>query len=147
MRAGAFIAVIALAACSPSGDPAAENAAASQVELGDTQTYLPPSGSNEIFRQATAAAPGHELIVADLNLPADAVGEPHYHPWEEYLYVISGSAVLDIERADERTLQAGESFVIPREAVHTPRAGPTGVRAIVIRVHKEGDPVMVPASQ
>ena len=138
---------MAIAACSPSGDSGAEDAGESQVQLDDTQTYLPPSGSNEIFRQATAAAPGHELIVADLNLPADAVGEPHYHPWEEYLYVISGSAILDTEGGDERTLQPGESFVIPREAVHTPRAGPTGVRAIVIRVHKEGDPVMVPADQ
>jgi quercetin dioxygenase-like cupin family protein len=145
MRASALIAVMAIAACSPSGDPAAQGAEASQA--GDTQTYVPPSGSNEIFRQATAAAPGHELIVADLSLPADAVDEPHYHPWEEYLYVIAGSAVLDIERSDERILQAGESFVIPRETVHTPRAGPTGVRAIVIRVHKEGDPVMVPAGQ
>lgn len=100
-----------------------------------------------VFREATAAAPGHELIVADLRLAADAVGEAHYHPWEEYLYVIEGSTVLEIAGQEPRTLLAGEHFVIPRRTVHTPRAGAQGVRAIVVRVHDDGDPVMVPASQ
>lgn len=108
--------------------------------------YLEP-GSNEIFREATAAARGHELIVADLLLPANAVGEPHYHPWEEYLYVIEGAAILDIEGMEQRSLGAGESFVIPAEMAHTPKAGPDGIRAIVIRVHDEGDPVAVPAGE
>lgn len=109
--------------------------------------YQPPLGSNVVFREATAAAPGHELIVADLKLAANAVGEAHYHPWEEYLYVIEGSAVLEIAGQEPRTLLAGEHFAIPRRTVHTPRAGSTGVRAIVVRVHDDGDPVMVPAGQ
>ena len=145
MRVAGLMAVLALSACSYDGTPVAANAGAAKAV--HAPAYLPPAGSNEVFREATAAAPGHELIVADLNLPADAVGEAHYHPWEEYLYVIAGSAVVDIEGADERLLRAGERFVIPPEKVHTPRAGPSGVRAIVIRVHDQGDPVMIPAAQ
>lgn len=109
--------------------------------------YLPPPGSNQVFREQTHAAPGHELIVADLSLPPNAVGEAHWHPWEEYIYVIGGSAVLDIEGLAPRELAAGEGFVIPRRTVHTPRAGAQGIRAIVVRVHDQGDPVSVPASQ
>ncbi|HSG35046.1 MAG TPA: cupin domain-containing protein [Sphingomonadaceae bacterium] len=109
--------------------------------------YIPPIGSNEIFREATAAAPGHELIVADLRLPPNSVGEPHFHPWEEFLYVIEGSAVLDVDGQEPRVLQAGESFVIPGRTVHTPRAGPGGIRAIIIRLHDEGDPVAIPAGE
>jgi quercetin dioxygenase-like cupin family protein len=105
------------------------------------------AGSNEVFREGTAAAPGHELIVADLVLPANAVGDRHYHPWEEHLYVIDGSAILDIDGMEQRSLTAGEKFVIPAEMVHTPKAGPDGIRAIIIRVHDEGDPVTVPADQ
>ena len=125
-----------LAACSPAGE----------VE-SDRQEFLPPIGSNEVFREPVAAAEGHELIVADLLLPADAVGESHYHPWEEYIYVIAGSALLDIEGSEERSLLAGEGFVIPARAVHTPKAGPDGIRAIIVRVHDEDDPVMVPVEQ
>lgn len=146
MRAGALAAAFALAACGPGAGPAAGDAASPQAEVTDSG-YVPPVGSNEVLRAFTAAAPGHELIVADLNLPADAVGEAHSHPWEEFLYVIGGSAVLDVEGMEGRVLNAGESFVIPPQRVHTPRAGPTGVRAIVIRVHDEGDPIMVPAGE
>lgn len=50
---------LALTACAtplPSAGPAQAAAA-----------YLPPLGSNQVFRAPTAAAPGHELIVADLR--------------------------------------------------------------------------------
>jgi quercetin dioxygenase-like cupin family protein len=107
----------------------------------------PPIGSTEVFREALNAAPGAELIVADLRLEKNAVGEAHYHPWEEYLYVIEGSAILEIQGLEPRTLLGRQGFVIPARTVHTPRAGIWGVRAIVIRVHRQGDPVAVPAGQ
>lgn len=129
LRAAAIPAALLLAGCAQAGG-----------------LYQPPLGSNVVFREATAAAPGHELIVADLNLAPNAVGEAHYHPWEEYLYVIEGSALLEINGQAPRQLLAGEHFVIPRQTVHIPRAGAQGVRAIVVRVHDEGDPVMVPAA-
>ena len=43
------------------------------------------------------------------------------------------------------TVGAGERFVIPARTVHTPRAGPDGLRAIIARVHVNGDPVAIPA--
>ena len=131
-------ALLALAGCA---------GAAGADAPGGLALYQPPPGSNAVLREETHAAPGHELIVADLNLPADAVGEAHWHPWEEYLYVLAGSAVLDIEGLPPRTLSAGEHFVIPRETVHTPRAGPQGIRAITIRVHDAGDPVSISAAE
>lgn len=143
MRAASLLAVFAVSACAHAPAPGLAEGGAGQAL--HEQTYVPPTGSNEIFRESTGAAPGHELILADLSLPADAVSESHYHPWEEYLYVIAGSAVVDIEGQDERVVRAGESFVIPRGKVHTPRAGPTGVRAIVVRVHDQGDPVAIAA--
>lgn len=138
MRIVLILAAAALAGCTQQAE----------VPIEDEQAaYVPPIGSNEIFREMTSAAPGHELIVADLRLAADTIGAAHYHPWEEYLYVIEGSAVLAIEEADERILQAGEAFIIPARAVHIPTAGPDGVRAIIARVHDEGDPVRVPVGE
>ncbi len=137
MRAAFALLTLALSAC---GGPAAEEEA--PAEQGPA-VFQPEFGSNDVFREMTAAAEGHELIVADLLLPPDAVGPAHYHPWEEYLYVIGGSAVLDIDGREAQQLTAGEAFIIPRETAHTPRAGPEGIRAIVVRVHDEGDPVRV----
>ena len=107
----------------------------------------PPEGSNEVFREALSAAPGAELIVADLFLKPNTEGPAHYHPWEEYLYVIEGSAILDIEGMEPRTLLGRQSAIIPAKAVHRPKAGPWGLRALVIRVHKQGDPVAIPVDQ
>ncbi|GAA0264969.1 hypothetical protein GCM10009127_00140 [Alteraurantiacibacter aestuarii] len=133
-----FLAAMALTACSQEQAP---------VPQPEASGYRPPIGSNEIFRGEPGAAPGHELIVTDLLLGPDAVGATHYHPWEEYLYVIEGSAKVDVADLGEGTLVAGQSFIIPAQAVHTPRAGPDGVRAIIIRVHNEGEPTMVPVDQ
>jgi quercetin dioxygenase-like cupin family protein len=148
VKRAALPALVLLAGCAGSisaQDTAPVAPASPPVHAPPVRT--PPFGSNVVFREQTNAAPGHELIVADLNLPPDAVGDAHWHPWEEYIYVLGGSAVLDIEGLPARTLMPGEHFVIPRETVHTPRAGPEGVRAMTIRVHDAGDPVTVPAAE
>lgn len=105
--------------------------------------WLPDYGSNNVFNTEPGAAPGHRLVVDDLRLPPDAVGPAHYHPWEEYLYVIEGSAVLDMVGGEPRELGPGDSVVIPARQVHIPRAGPDGVRGIVTRVHDLADPIRV----
>ena len=108
--------------------------------------WQPPIGSNTVFDQAPEAAVDRRLIVADLRLGPDAVGVTHYHPWEEFLYVIEGRALVEIPGEPTRTLLPGQTFVIPPRIPHTPRAGPEGVRAIVVRVHNEGDPVSIPVA-
>lgn len=118
------------------------------VTAGDeAPRYLPPLGSNEIFNAEPGASPGHRLVVADLLLEPGAEGPAHYHPWEEYLYVIEGSAVLVLDGGEPRTLLAGEHFIIPARAVHRAQAGPQGVRAIITRVHDLTDPIAVPVTE
>jgi quercetin dioxygenase-like cupin family protein len=108
--------------------------------------WQPPIGPNPVFDQVPESAANNRLIVTDLRLGPDAVGVTHYHPWEEFLYVIEGSALVEMDGQPSRTLLPGERFVIPSRIVHTPRAGPEGVRAIVVRVHREGDPVSTPVA-
>lgn len=130
LRGGAGLLLVALAGCA--SVPA------------ESPRYLPPIGSNEVFNTEPGAAPGHRLVVADLRLGPNAVGAAHYHPWEEYLYVIEGSAVLSFDGQEPRTLVAGEHVVIPARAVHRAQAGPEGVRGIVTRLHDLADPIAVP---
>ena len=73
-------------------------------------------------------------------IPPNAEGPRHYHPGEEFVYIIEGSAVHVEEGQPERTVQAGDALVIAPEAEHAPRGGPNGARAIVFRVHVEGEP-------
>lgn len=97
-----------------------------------------PPGSNQRLREPITIADGLEVIISDVVIPPNATVPAHYHPGEEFLYVIEGSAIHIEEGQPDRELKAGDAYVIPPEAVHAPRGGPDGARAIVFRVHKEG---------
>ncbi len=102
------------------------------------QSYSPPPGSNEIMRAPIEAIEGFEVIAADIVILPDAAMPPHYHPGEEYLYLIEGSVIQVEEGKPDRLLKAGDAYVIPARAVHAPRGGPEGARAVVFRVHRKG---------
>ena len=120
-----LIAVVALwlAACGAESPPAA---------AAGCDMALPRPGSNEKLRAPVRIADGLEVIVADVYIPPGVAVPRHYHPGEEFLYVIQGSAVHVEEGQPDRLLSAGDAYVIPPEAVHAPYGGPDGGRAVVL---------------
>ena len=103
-------------------------------------TAKPPPGSNLMLRGPITISDDLEVIISDVVIPAGATVPRHYHPGEEFLYVIEGSAVHVEEGKPDQILSAGDAYVIPPQAEHAPRGGPDGARAIVFRVHKQGLP-------
>lgn len=102
--------------------------------------HKPAPGSNEMLRAPITGVDGIEVLISDVVIPAGAAVPSHYHPGEEFVYVIEGSAIHVEEGKEDEVFEAGQAFVIPPEAIHAPRGGPDGARAIVFRVHKEGQP-------
>ncbi len=100
----------------------------------------PPPGSNLMLRAPITISDGLEVIVSDVVIPPGATVPRHFHPGEEFVYVIEGSAVHVEAGKPDQVLSAGDGYVIPPEAEHAPRGGPDGARAIVFRVHKDGLP-------
>lgn len=107
---------------------------------------LPP-GSNRVMRAPLSSDDGLEVIVSDVVIPANATVPRHYHPGEEFVYVLEGSAVHVEEGQPDRVLKAGDSYAIPPRAIHAPRGGPHGARAVVFRVHVKGEPERIPVSE
>ena len=89
----------------------------------------------------------HEGIIADVTIEPNAAMPIHQHPGDEFLYMLSGSVELAMENRAPLTLTAGQAFQIPAGTIHSPKAGPEGARAIVFRVHPEGQPVTVPINE
>jgi len=118
--------------------------AAQDDQSAAPKPYPPPPGSNQVLRAPITASPELEVIVSDVVIPPGATVPRHFHPGEEFVYVIEGSAVHVEEGKPDRTLGAGDSLVIPPRAVHAPRAGESGARAIVFRVHLKGEPERIP---
>lgn len=107
----------------------------------------PPPGSNEVLRSPLSALAGAEVIVSDVVIPPNATVARHYHPGEEFLYLIEGTAIHVEEGKPDLPLKAGDSYTIPPRAIHAPRGGPEGARAIVFRVHVAGQPERIEAPE
>ncbi|HYD24121.1 MAG TPA: cupin domain-containing protein [Croceibacterium sp.] len=107
----------------------------------------PPPGSNQVLRSPLAGTPGVEVIVSDVVIPPGGQVPRHYHPGEEFLYLIEGSAIHVEEGKPDLPLATGDSYVIPPRAIHSPRGGPDGARAIVFRVHLAGQPERIDAPE
>ena len=103
------------------------------------EVALPPPGSNEVLRSKVRVADNLEVIISNVFIPSGAQVPRHYHPGEEFLYVVQGSAVHVEEGQEDRVLVAGDAYVIPPEAIHAPYGGPNGGHAIVFRLHVEGE--------
>ena len=101
------------------------------------------AGSNEVLKATLESAEGIEVIISDVIIPPGAQVPRHYHPGEEFIYIVEGDAVQIEEGQDHRILKAGDAYVIRKERIHSPRGGDDGARAIVFRVHVEGSPERV----
>lgn len=91
-----------------------------------------------MLRAKLSMAEGLEVIISDVVIPPGTTVPRHYHPGEEFVYALEGSVVHVQEGQPDRIVHAGEALVIPPGAEHAPRGGPEGGRAIVFRVHVEG---------
>jgi quercetin dioxygenase-like cupin family protein len=107
--------------------------------------HLPPPGISERISGPIEAAPGHHLVMGDLNLPADAPIPRHFHHGEEFLYILGGSTVIVREGLGEEELQPGQAIRIAPGTVHWGRAGPEGLRAVSTWIVPDGQPLRVPA--
>lgn len=139
------VAVVSLNSCGPTeADKANEQLTAAVEDI------LPPGlepGSNEMLRAPITAAPELEVLISDVIIPAGAEVPRHFHPGEEFVYVIDGSAIHVEDGKPDKETKAGDAMVISPEAVHAPRGGPDGARAIVFRVHLEGQPERILVSE
>ena len=111
----------------------------------EPQGFRPPPGSNEMLRSPLSALAGAEVIVSDVVIPPNGQVARHYHPGEEFLYLIEGTAIHVEEGKPDLPLKAGDTYAIPPRAIHAPKGGPDGARAIVFRVHVAGEPERIEA--
>jgi quercetin dioxygenase-like cupin family protein len=139
-----IVALSALVVTACSAPPQAQDVETAEPHSAEASephsVYRPQPGSNEMVRAPLTLAEGLEVIISDVVIPPNATVPRHYHPGEEFVYVIEGTAVHVEEGQPEQLLQAGDTYVIPPGVEHAPRAGETGARAIVVRVHVEGEP-------
>ena len=86
---------------------------------------------------------GTDLIVSRVTFPPNTTLPTHWHPGEEFAYILEGSATLTMEGEEDTTFSAGELSVIPLKRVHSATSGDEGATILVFRVHQRGQPERV----
>lgn len=77
-----------------------------------------PQAVRQILQRQDVSGTDKESVIGTAELPAGAATSRHTHPGEEIGYVLKGPLLLKVDGQADRVLQAGESFAIPRGAVH-----------------------------
>lgn len=97
-----------------------------------------------LLRADSRVAEGVEVIVSVVEIGPGLTLPKHYHPGEEYVYVLEGTAIVWQQGKPDVTLGAGEIYRIPLKQVHTAVTGDSSAKAIVFRVHEKGAPDRIP---
>ena len=92
-----------------------------------------------LLRDSLALAPDVEVIVSYLEVPTEAELAKHYHPGEEFVYMLEGAGDLTI-KGETITLKEGDLYKIPIKEVHSFKTTDSQARAVVFRVHEKGQP-------
>jgi quercetin dioxygenase-like cupin family protein len=84
-----------------------------------------------------------QVIVSRVTLRANAALPKHWHPGEEFAYILKGSVTLKLEGKKDVLGRAGEVVRVPLKQIHSARAGKKGAEVLVFRVHESGQPERV----
>jgi len=100
-----------------------------------------------VLQQVDISAPGREVVTAVAEFQPGASPGRYTHAGEEVGYVIEGSVALEQEGKPNRTLHAGEAFLIPAGTVHNATNNGTGVAKLVATyIVEKGKPLATPAA-
>lgn len=94
----------------------------------------------EVMRSPIEGDAGKEMIVSSVVIPPNTTLPVHWHPGEEYAYIVKGYARLWRPGEEEVVGKKGDVVKVPYRAVHTAITGPEGVELMVFRVHEKGRP-------
>ena len=130
----AFFTAILLTGCSNNNEP--------------TISEIPETKDDEIvalkienlLRDSLDLTEGVEVVVSYLEVPKNTTLPTHFHPGEEFVYMLKGSGELSLKDKSKRILKTGEVFKVPLKHVHSFSTFDEEAKAIVFRVHEKGQP-------
>jgi quercetin dioxygenase-like cupin family protein len=96
-----------------------------------------------LLHEVLEGVDGTEVIVSRVTVPPNTALPKHWHPGEEFAYVLEGSATLWQEGKEDIVTRAGDAVKVPLRQVHTAISGDEGATFLVFRVHVQGEPERV----
>ena len=96
--------------------------------------------AENLLRESIAGVEGKEIIVSRVSFPPHTELPWHWHPGEEFFYVIEGSITLKRRGEPDLPAGAGDAQKIAAQAVHAGSTDEQGAELVIFRVHAAGEP-------
>ena len=100
----------------------------------------PSVQAENLLREPILGVEGKEIIVSRVSFPPHTELPWHWHPGEEFFYVIEGSVTLKRRGQEDTPTAQGDAQKIAPEVVHTGQTGEQGAELVIFRVHASGEP-------
>ncbi len=114
---------------------------ADEAKVGEGNVKAGPAPMLETLLSAELeGVSGIEVIVSRVVIPPNTSLPRHWHPGEEFAYVLEGAAIVKRENEKDELIRAGEVSKIPLKRVHTAVTTDEGATILVFRVHEHGQP-------
>jgi quercetin dioxygenase-like cupin family protein len=94
----------------------------------------------DLLTEQLQGVDGTEVVVSITTVPPHTTLPRHWHPGEEFAYVLEGSFTLHQEGKPDKAFRKGDVGVVPLKAVHTISTRDEGATALIFRVHEAGQP-------
>ena len=105
-----------------------------------------PAIKRTVLQQKDLSIPGHEVVLARVEIAPGSFAGRHTHPGEEISYILEGEGEILIEGQPPLKVKPGDSFVIPNGARHDAHStGAQPLRLVGVYVIEKGKPLATPA--
>lgn len=94
----------------------------------------------DLLRETLELTEGVEVILSYVEIPKATILPFHYHPGEEFAYLLEGSGILMLEDNTKINMKAGEAGKVPLKQAHSFTTLSDGAKLVVFRVHEKGQP-------
>jgi quercetin dioxygenase-like cupin family protein len=113
------------------------------------QAQTQPPAKRTILQQAdVASSPAQETLFGTVEIAPGSGNAFHTHNGSEIGYVLAGHIRLEVKGQPSRDLGPGDSFMVPRGAVHrSVLVGAEPVKLLNTWTVDKGVPLLVPAAQ
>jgi len=113
------------------------------ISMADESSAVPGPVLETLLSTQLEGVQGTEVIVSRVVIPPNASLPKHWHPGEEFAYVLEGSAIVRRDGEADVTVSKGDVAKIPLKRIHTAVTTDQGATILVFRVHEIGKPERV----
>ena len=113
----------------------------------EQNSQAPPSVKrNIVLKQDMTTFPGHEAVMALVDLPPGSAEGRHTHPAEVYVFVLQGTILQQFAGKPDAILKAGDIFYVAPGQVHQAiNKGTDTAKLAAVFVAEKGKPLTTKA--